>query len=122
MKVDETLGKAAPARTPESVAARGLLSDWKQIARYLGKGVRTVQRWERDLGLPVRRTHKGPKSGVVAFVAEIDVWVKTRQFRGQKLAFNESERVAILLRTLKDLRQENQELRRQLENQRANRR
>src|SRR3984885_4315700 len=32
-----------------------VLSSWKDIARYLGKGVRTVQRWERHLGLPVRR-------------------------------------------------------------------
>ena len=32
-----------------------VLSSWKDIARYMGKGVRTVQRWERHLGLPVRR-------------------------------------------------------------------
>jgi hypothetical protein len=31
-----------------------LLSSWKDIAKYTGKGVRTVQRWERE-GLPVRR-------------------------------------------------------------------
>ena len=32
-----------------------VLSSWKDIAKYMGKGVRTVQRWERHLGLPVRR-------------------------------------------------------------------
>jgi hypothetical protein len=43
------------------------LSDWKSIAEYVGKGVRTVQRWEVQLGLPLRRTHPGrPKSGVMA--------------------------------------------------------
>jgi hypothetical protein len=31
-----------------------ILKGWKDIAKYLGCGVRTVQRWEK-LGLPVRR-------------------------------------------------------------------
>ncbi len=31
-----------------------VLNSWKEIACYLGRGVRTVQRYERDLGLPVR--------------------------------------------------------------------
>ena len=32
-----------------------ILNSWKEIANYLGRGVRTVQRWERDLRLPVHR-------------------------------------------------------------------
>lgn len=32
-----------------------ILSGWKEIANYLRKGVRTVQRYERELGLPIRR-------------------------------------------------------------------
>ena len=31
------------------------LNGWKEIAVFLGKGVRTVQRWERDHGLPIHR-------------------------------------------------------------------
>ena len=31
------------------------LDSWKEIAAYLGRGVRTVQRWEREEGLPVHR-------------------------------------------------------------------
>jgi hypothetical protein len=53
-----------------------MLSCWKDIARYLGKGVRTVQRWERDWELPVRRLNganaKGP---VVARTADLDRWL-----------------------------------------------
>jgi hypothetical protein len=30
------------------------LTSWKEIGQYLGKGVRTVQRWEQQMGLPVR--------------------------------------------------------------------
>ena len=29
-----------------------VLASWKDIAQYVGKGIRTVQRWERELGLP----------------------------------------------------------------------
>ena len=57
-----------------------VLSSWKEIAKYTGKGVRTVQRWERDLGLPVRRpTGSNPhKSMVLLYRADIDAWLKTR--------------------------------------------
>jgi hypothetical protein len=29
-----------------------VLNFWKEIAEYLHRGIRTVQRWERDLKLP----------------------------------------------------------------------
>jgi len=55
--------------------AQQVLTSWKEIASYLGKGVRTVQRWEAEMGLPVRRP--GPERHiVVAFPEEIDNWVK----------------------------------------------
>jgi hypothetical protein len=53
----------------------GILNSWKEIASYLGRGVRTVQRWERDLGLPVRRPHGRKRSTVMALVREIDAWL-----------------------------------------------
>jgi len=56
-----------------------VLSSWKDIAQYLGKGVRTVQRWERHLGLPVRRpTGATQKSAVVLYRGDVDVWLATR--------------------------------------------
>jgi hypothetical protein len=70
MIADESHGKSAPA----------VLSDWKQIARYLGKTVRTVQRWEHELGLPVQKIDTQTKSDVVAFVTEIEVWVRRGGF------------------------------------------
>jgi hypothetical protein len=51
------------------------LASWKEIANYLGKGVRTVQRWERTIGLPVRRPAAGNSSIVLAYTAEIDEWL-----------------------------------------------
>jgi len=41
-----------------------ILSGWKEIANYLGKGVRTVQRYERYMGLPVRRPAGKPSGSV----------------------------------------------------------
>ena len=56
-----------------------ILSCWKDIARYLGKGVRTVQRWEREFDLPVRRP-KGAehKSAVAADPRDLDAWLASR--------------------------------------------
>jgi hypothetical protein len=54
---------------------RRFLSTWKEIAQYLGRGVRTVQRWEERLGLPVRRFDGKPRSAVMAIADELDTWV-----------------------------------------------
>jgi hypothetical protein len=51
------------------------LNGWKEIASYLGKGVRTVQRWEIEYGLPVRRAGRdGQGETVFALVEEVDRW------------------------------------------------
>ena len=49
------------------------LDSWKEIAEYLNRGVRTVQRWERTAGLPVRRVPSA-RGAVFAFEAELDRW------------------------------------------------
>ena len=53
-----------------------ILSSWKEIAAYLGKGVRTVQRWERELGLPVHRPDARRERIVMAFEEELARWVQ----------------------------------------------
>jgi hypothetical protein len=57
------------------------LSGWKDIARYLGKGVRTVQRYEREFGLPVRRLAGTRRSSVIATKAELDGWIAASPIR-----------------------------------------
>jgi len=57
------------------------LSGWKDIANYLGKGVRTVQRYEAELGLPVRRPAGKPRGSVVATRPELDAWVAASPIR-----------------------------------------
>jgi hypothetical protein len=53
----------------------GMLNGWKEIAAFLGKSVRSVQRWERDLGLPVRRINT-PDHGQIVYASrsEIEQW------------------------------------------------
>ncbi len=58
---------------PEKTAR--ILNGWKEIAGYLGRGVRTVQRWESEIGLPVHRPHGKSKSAVIAIPSELDEWV-----------------------------------------------
>jgi|SRR5215469_986242 len=60
-----------------------ILSGWKQIANHLGKGVRTVQRYERELGLPIRRPSGKSIGSVIATVAELDAWVTASPIRAQ---------------------------------------
>jgi len=52
-----------------------VLNSWKEVASYMGRGVRTVQRWERELGLPVRRPRGKSRSAVIAFRGELDQWL-----------------------------------------------
>jgi len=59
--------------------AKKFLNSWKQIARYLGRGVRTVQRWEREFGLPIRRPRGRRRSAVIALTAELDAWLESHQ-------------------------------------------
>jgi Tol biopolymer transport system component len=60
---------------PDAVPAmEDRLDSWKEIAAYLRKGLRTVQRWERTEGLPVRRLGQG---SVFAYKSELDAWWRT---------------------------------------------
>lgn len=54
-----------------------VLNSWKEIAQYLGRGVRTVQRWESNLGMPVRRPHGRSRSSVIAICTELDEWLRS---------------------------------------------
>src|SRR5512146_519845 len=56
----------------------GVFTSWKEIASYLGKGVRTVQRWEAQFGLPVQRPNAHAKGIVRATREELDQWIATR--------------------------------------------
>jgi Tol biopolymer transport system component len=52
----------------------GYLESWKEIAAYLRRDVRTVQRWEKREKLPVRRHIHSKLGTVYAYKAELDAW------------------------------------------------
>jgi hypothetical protein len=94
-----------------------ILNSWKEIAVYLGRGVRTVQRWEQDLELPVRRPANRSRSAVIALRTELDDWIASRPARqgnNGKHAQNENS-AAFLLQRLSELREEVRLIAEQLE-------
>jgi hypothetical protein len=52
-----------------------IFSGWKDIAKYLRKGVRSVQRYERELALPIHRPGGKSRGPVIGTKAELDGWV-----------------------------------------------
>lgn len=55
------------------------LESWKEIASYLGRSPRTVQRWERLEGLPVHRLQHDKLGSVYAYRSELDEWWEARR-------------------------------------------
>jgi TolB-like protein/tetratricopeptide (TPR) repeat protein len=64
--------KMATAEGPEDEHNR--LDSWKEIARHLGREVRTVQLWEKLEGLPIHRHFHRISGSVFAFRTELDAW------------------------------------------------
>lgn len=55
------------------------LDSWKEIAAYLKRDVRTVQRWEAFESLPVHRHQHKKRGSVFAHPAELDAWRNSRR-------------------------------------------
>jgi hypothetical protein len=76
------LSRLADTQQPTNSAGhQSLLNSWKEIAAYLGRGVRTTQRWETNLGMPVHRLQTRNRSAVVAFADELDGWLRQTPVR-----------------------------------------
>jgi serine/threonine protein kinase len=83
----------SPVSPPEA-SPEACLDSWKEIAAYFNRDKRTVQRWERNEGMPVHR-HQHDKHGTVyALKAELDEWWKGRRARIERQ--EEAEKHSIL--------------------------
>jgi len=51
------------------------LTGWKEIGEYLRRSPRSAQRWEREMGLPVKRAKTAHGQVVYASRAELDAWM-----------------------------------------------
>ncbi len=67
------------------------LNGWKEIASFLGKGVRTAQRWEKEYGLPVHRI--GREGGEIIFASrsELTTWLENGGNRDARHAKEDDE-------------------------------
>src|SRR5579859_4185927 len=54
------------------------LDSWKEIAAFLRRDVRTVQRWEKKEGLPVHRHQHDKLGSVYAYRPELSAWFDGR--------------------------------------------
>jgi phage terminase Nu1 subunit (DNA packaging protein) len=95
--------------TENSTASAEVLNSWKEIAQYVNRGVRTVQRWEAELHLPVRRPRGKGRSAVIAMRSEIDLWLKACPL--EKLEDSADRTISPLCRQTRNLVAESQQLR-----------
>jgi hypothetical protein len=99
-----------------------VLTSWKEIAAYFGKGVRTVQRWEVTLGLPVRRPQGSASRNIVmATRSELDAWLQTQwkaaardELRTPELIKRDVEEFQARLNTFQQLKEHNLQLQREM--------
>jgi TolB-like protein/Tfp pilus assembly protein PilF len=70
---------SAPGKLTEPPLNEPRLESWGEIATYLRRDIRTVQRWEHLYGLPVRRLVIGKMGQVYAYRSELDRWMQQRQ-------------------------------------------
>jgi hypothetical protein len=73
-----------------------MLSSWKEIAHFFGKGVRTVQRWEKTLDLPIHRPPGAPSNVVLARTSDLEEWMHRGSVRTEMQDDAATETVASL--------------------------
>ncbi len=79
--------------TPTAQSQNGRLESWKDIAAYLGRDVRTVQRWEKKEGLPVHRHLHEKQGSVYAYKSELDAWFTASESKVKDEVVGESDSV-----------------------------
>lgn len=67
-----------PAPRPHLDLHVGRLDSWKEIAVFLNRTVRTIQRWEKHEGLPIHRHIHSNGPSVYALKSEILAWQQDR--------------------------------------------
>jgi tetratricopeptide (TPR) repeat protein len=82
-----SVSKTLANHEPSNSGSR--LDGWKEIAAYLGRGERTVKRWEAQRGLPTHRIPGDGRRSVFAYAAELDEWL--RSSGGQAASQDEPE-------------------------------
>src|SRR5512138_541847 len=75
-----SMSGSSDSKPPSSGRAlQDRLDSWKEIAAFLDRGIRTVQRWEREEGLPVHRLAHDKRGSVYARRDELAAWWESRR-------------------------------------------
>ncbi len=75
-KVADTVPVVVLEIPAQQEPAKGLLYSWKEIAKFFNRGIRTVQRWEKLLGLPIVRPDGRDCTAVVASARDLELWCR----------------------------------------------
>ena len=75
------MAESFPDTPPSERPTEELLDSWKEIAAYLDRDVKTVQRWEKREGMPVHRHVHDKRGSVYALAPELDAWLQSRGLR-----------------------------------------
>jgi len=101
-----TLGRATISSESGEDHRPDRFDSWKEIAAYLKRGVRTVQRWEREEGLPVRRLQHDKLGSVYGFKQELDAWFASRGGEPEPAEAESAQNRAIAVLPFSDLSRE----------------
>src|SRR6266550_3765669 len=78
---ESAMAEASPGTPPSVRLPEDPLDSWKEIAAYLHRDVKTVQRWEKREGMPVHRHVHVKRGSVYALNSELDAWLQSRKLR-----------------------------------------
>jgi len=84
------MGEPSLNKSLSEIPAERRLDSWKEIALYLHRDVTTVQRWEKQEGMPVHRHLHQKRGSVYVLSSELDAWRQSR-----KLHFEEEQEPAL---------------------------
>jgi len=71
-EIKSTVGRDCRESLPSNACER--LDSWKEIACYLRRSIRCVQRWEKNEGLPILRRQPARGATVYAYREKLDEW------------------------------------------------
>ncbi len=75
------MGEQSPGTASFARDSEDRLDSWKEIAAYVNRDVKTVQRWEKREAMPVHRHLHDRMGSVYAFRTELDAWTRSRSLR-----------------------------------------
>jgi TolB-like protein/tetratricopeptide (TPR) repeat protein len=73
------MSEPLPGIQPPQKDSEKRLDSWKEIAAYLHRDVKTVQRWEKRERMPVHRHVHDKRGSVYALSGELDAWLQGRR-------------------------------------------